>query len=66
MSVLVTLHIYVGEVPGSRVTRLHAIHCVLSCYFPHPVLVGGKPISKKYPLDPSKSADLDLHNVPEY
>ena len=59
VSVQVKRHIYGGEVPGSRVIRLHAIPCVILRYFPHLILVGGKPISWKYPLDPSNSADLD-------
>ena len=65
MNVQMTLHIYVGKVPGSRVIRLHALSYVMSCYFPHSLLGGCKPISKNYPLLPSSSTDLDLHTVHE-
>jgi len=36
------------------------------CHFPHSLLVGGKLVSKKYPLYLSKFTDLDLHTVCEY
>jgi len=45
MSVQVTRQIYGGEVPGSRVIWLHAVLCDILRYFPHSLLVGGKPIS---------------------